>query len=152
MWLQRRVAAAVEITWDTTDDTGIQGFFVERADASNQYQRLNISMIPALGNVAGSSYAYTDTSALAGVEYAYRIVIIEAGNMESIKGPYRRLARQQVAMMIPAEADVRWLSNEGETYSVERSPSLSNPVWTTIATGEAATPPENGLRRCDSRW
>ena len=102
-----------------------------------------MTMIAALGNAAGSSYMYADATAQPGVDHAYRIVVVEAGSVESIKGPYRRVARQDVAMMIPQQTEVRWQSNAGDSYSLQRSPTLVNPAWTTIATGEVATPPEN---------
>ena len=45
--------------------------------------------------------------------------------------------------MIGSDFQIGWDSFTGETYTVERSPSLTPPNWNTITNGVPATPPEN---------
>lgn len=134
------------VRWNTTNETSVAGFHVERADELGQWQRLTGAMIPANG--FPSSYAFTDTTAVLGRLYSYRVIIVDTGAGETPAGPYVRSAVQDLVLGESVAAgsgvvNVTWKSNEGKIYRVERTPALVAPEWTALATNLPATPPQN---------
>lgn len=134
------------VRWNTTNETNVAGFHVERANESNQWVRLTGAMIPAIG--VPSSYAYTDTTAILGRQYSYRVIIVDGGAGETPAGPYVRSITQELrfgaaSVAAPGVVNVTWRSNTGEQYSIERALSLDVPDWTPVASNLLATPPQN---------
>jgi hypothetical protein len=138
----------VVVRWTTVDETDLLGFHLEREFPGPVWVRLNAALIPAQGGPGGHDYAYIDTSATPGERHQYRVVLVRVGDVEEIVGPYDELAEQVLLLATPTAvsgntATLKWDSNAGETYTLWRSPSLTPPNWTPIATALPATPPQN---------
>jgi hypothetical protein len=85
-----RAGLAVEVSWKTSLEDGVQGFYVERSfEADGEYQTVS-DLLPA--NQEPSSYTYIDripaSRDLRGVRGAfYRVVAVDIEDNRSIAGP-----------------------------------------------------------------
>lgn len=77
------------LKWDTLEERGTIGFYVERLDEQNNWVRISDNMLPGLINAPmGGEYQLADPAATAGNRYQYRLIEQEAtGSMKSY-GPY----------------------------------------------------------------
>ena len=139
----------VVIRWETSSEENTVGFFVERWDGS-AWVRVNDQIVYANGQDGmGSSYALVDAGASVDEVYSYRLVEVETGGSEEVYGPYDLSTgfafRQPVEFSENGAATIRWLSRQGETYTVLRSSDLTKgrEGFQTLSSGIAATPPEN---------
>ncbi len=77
------------LRWDTVDERGTVGFFVERSDDGANWRRINSGMLPGLINAPlGGQYMLFDPAASAGNQYQYRILEQEARGGTRFYGPY----------------------------------------------------------------
>ncbi len=77
------------LNWDTLEERGTIGFFVERREGDRDWQRINDDMLPGLITAPmGGEYQLVDPSAQAGRRYQYQLIEQEArGNMRTY-GPF----------------------------------------------------------------
>lgn len=77
------------IAWDTLEERGTIGFYVERREAGGQWQRIHNDMLPGLITAPmGGAYQLADPSAVAGVQYEYQLIEQEARGTTKTYGPY----------------------------------------------------------------
>ena len=139
----------VVIRWETSSEENTVGFFVERWDGS-AWVRVNGQIVYASGQDGmGASYALVDAGASVDEVYSYRLVEVETGGSEEVYGPYDLSTgfafRQPVEFLANGDVSIRWLSRQGETYTVLRSSDLTKgrEGFQSLSSGIAATPPEN---------
>jgi len=79
----------VIVEWTTESEFSLAGFNVYRSDEpEGSFLRLNDTLIPAsLDPVARGSYVYTDTTAIAGVTYYYKLEDVELDGNSTKHGP-----------------------------------------------------------------
>jgi hypothetical protein len=135
----------VVVRWETASEEGTVGFWVERWDGA-AWVRVNDAIVYAKGTDGmGASYAVADPGAQLAAIHAYRLVEEESDGGVQTYGPYdlsTSFAFRSPVAFGAAGATIRWLSRAGEAYRIERSRSLVQ-GFETLATGIAATPPEN---------
>lgn len=77
------------IAWDTLEERGTIGFYVERREAGGQWQRINNDMLPGLITAPmGGEYQLADPSVVAGVQYEYQLIEQEARGTTRTYGPF----------------------------------------------------------------
>lgn len=65
--------------WDTLEERGTIGFYVERRIANGDWERVNAQLLPGLITAPmGGEYQLADPGARAGVDYEYRLIEQEA--------------------------------------------------------------------------
>lgn len=75
--------------WDTLEERGTIGFYVERRRGNASWQRINNDMLPGLITAPmGGEYQLADPSARAGYQYQYRLIEQEARGTKRTYGPY----------------------------------------------------------------
>jgi hypothetical protein len=86
--------AMVIVEWTTESEVNLAGFNVYRSeDPEGPYVKLNEVLIPASRDpLAGASYVYTDTTAMAGVTYYYKLEDVELDGRSTIHGPIELVA------------------------------------------------------------
>lgn len=78
------------LKWNTLEERGTIGFFVERRTAdSKAWVRINSDLLPALiGSPLGAEYMLIDPHALPDTLHEYQIVELEASGSSKLYGPY----------------------------------------------------------------
>jgi hypothetical protein len=77
------------LRWDTLEQTGTIGFFVEREQSNGDWKRINGHMLPAiLAAPMGAEYWLADPGALLGESYSYRLIEQEATGTTNSYGPF----------------------------------------------------------------
>jgi hypothetical protein len=80
---------AAVLEWETLEERGTIGFYVERELADGQWQRINPEMLPGLITAPmGGQYLLVDPGVGPGEQHRYRILEQEAGGMIRRYGPY----------------------------------------------------------------
>ncbi len=75
--------------WDTLEERGTIGFYVERKQGDGNWQQINNEMLPGLITAPmGGEYQLADPSASAGKQYQYRLIEQEARGNRNTYGPY----------------------------------------------------------------
>jgi hypothetical protein len=150
----------VVVQWSTGEEFGTIGFIVERLAGVDDWVPINDALIPgALFSTAGRDYELVDPGAAPGATHTYRLVEVENTGNLNVYGPFTvdvpsptpEVVGMETVSSAPAITDMkavngnlilRWGSEAGQTYSIER---MTEPGGTpvTVATGVPATPPEN---------
>ncbi len=69
---------AIVISWQTGSELNNAGFYIQRsAQQSGSYNRLSNTIIPSVGDAAGSEYSYNDATAQDCVIYYYRLEVVD---------------------------------------------------------------------------
>ncbi len=77
------------LRWDTLDERGTVGFYVERSSDGANWTQINNGMMPALINAPlGGQYMLFDPAATVGNQYQYRFSEQEASGGTRFYGPY----------------------------------------------------------------
>ena len=77
------------LRWDTLEQYGTIGFYVERQQGVGDWVRINGHMLPALiGAPMGAEYRLADPGARPGTGYRYRLIEQEATGSTRSYGPY----------------------------------------------------------------
>ena len=79
------------LNWDTLEERGTIGFYVERraAGSDDPWQRVSDRMLPGLINApAGGQYQLADPAAVSGGAYEYRLIEQEATGTRRSYGPF----------------------------------------------------------------
>jgi hypothetical protein len=86
--------ATVIVEWATESEVNLAGFNLYRSeDPEGPYVKLNEVLIPASPDpLAGGRYLYTDTTAIAGVDYYYRLEDVELDGSGTMYGPIEVVA------------------------------------------------------------
>ena len=75
--------------WDTLEERGTIGFYVERRQGSGDWVRINGDLLPGLINAPmGAEYQLADPTAGAGQGYEYRLIELEANGGTRTYGPF----------------------------------------------------------------
>ncbi len=88
--------AGISVRWNTVSEADVLGFNLLRAGSNSLYTQLNASLIPAQtpGDPSGNSYLFTDSSALPGVQYSYKLQVVDTHHYTSdfgvVTGSYFR--------------------------------------------------------------
>ena len=139
----REEGGQVLVCWQTASEENTVGFDVYRWDGAG-WTKVNAALILGSGEMGGS-YGVVDPLANATDAFTYKLVEIETDGGIQEYGPYELAAgnpRLQNVSAGEGGVTLRWLSREGETYEVRKSPSLLLPPLP-IASGLPATPPAN---------
>lgn len=79
---------AVVFRWETLEERGTVGFFVDRWDGQ-EWTRINQGLLPALvAAPMGAQYWLVDPGARAGEAYEYRLIELEARGNTRVYGPF----------------------------------------------------------------
>lgn len=78
------------LRWDTLEERGTVGFYVERRSATSpHWVRVNAMLLPAMvAAPMGAEYQLADPGALSGVAYEYRLIELEARGTTREYGPF----------------------------------------------------------------
>jgi hypothetical protein len=78
------------LAWDTLEQRGTIGFYVERQDGdNNRCIRINQQMLPALVMAPlGGEYRLADPSVQAGQRYNYQLIELESSGSTNTYGPF----------------------------------------------------------------
>lgn len=77
------------LRWDTLEERGTVGFYVERRRDRLEWQRVNIEMLPGLITAPmGGEYQLADPNAASGSSYQYRLIEQEARGTIRNYGPF----------------------------------------------------------------
>jgi uncharacterized repeat protein (TIGR01451 family) len=77
------------VTWDTLEERGTIGFYLERQGADKQWQRINNDLLPGLVIApTGGEYMLLDPAARSGELYRYRLIEQEADGNQRSYGPF----------------------------------------------------------------
>lgn len=77
------------VRWETVEERGTVGFFVERAGAGGGWSRINHGMLRGLVDASmGGEYVLADPEARSGNTYSYRLIELEAWGTQREHGPY----------------------------------------------------------------
>lgn len=77
------------ISWDTLEERGTIGFYVERQNADASWQRINNKMLPGLITAPmGGQYTLADPAVFTTGTYLYRLVEQDAWGHQHTYGPY----------------------------------------------------------------
>jgi hypothetical protein len=77
------------LRWDTLEQRGTVGFYVDRAEPGGEQVRINGDLLPALiGAPLGGEYLLADPRARAGVPYEYTLIEQEAWGSTRSYGPF----------------------------------------------------------------
>ncbi len=75
--------------WETLEQRGTVGFYVERLEPGKNWSRLNNSLLPAIIPAPlGGEYMIVDPQALSGNTYQYRLIELEAWGSQQYYGPF----------------------------------------------------------------
>lgn len=78
----------VVLHWDTLEERGTVGFYVERRNSDMTWTRINNDMLPGLINAPmGGEYQLADPGATSGT-YQYRLIEQEAAGTTRSYGPF----------------------------------------------------------------
>lgn len=80
---------AIDLIWTTVTEVNTSGFYISRSNTSNgTYEKISDD-IPSIGSpTSGSNYSFTDSSALIGLTYFYKLVILnDDGSVQQTMGP-----------------------------------------------------------------
>jgi len=78
------------LRWDTLEERGTIGFYVERREGNIAWQRVNKDMLPGLITAPmGGEYQLADPAASSGRSYEYRLIEQEAKGTTRTYGPYK---------------------------------------------------------------
>jgi hypothetical protein len=76
--------------WDTLEERGTIGFYVERRSGGGDWQQVNAQLLPGLITAPmGGEYQLADPGAQSGVPYEYRLIELEARGTTREYGPFR---------------------------------------------------------------
>lgn len=79
----------VALAWDTLEERGTIGFYVERLEEAGTWQRINNRMLPGLITAPmGGEYLLIDPGVQSGHTYQYRLIEQEARGATRTYGPY----------------------------------------------------------------
>lgn len=79
----------VVLNWDTLQERGTVGFFVERSIGSTDWVRISGGMLPGIINAPlGGEYRWVDREAISGQTYSYRLIELEATGLTHQYGPF----------------------------------------------------------------
>lgn len=118
---------SVNITWETASETNMLGFYVQRStEEEGTYQRIS-NIIPAVGEVAGAFYDFTDTDTVEGETYYYQLEALETDGSAEFHGP--------IPVQIPGEAPT-----EEPTEEPTAEPETPTATPTATATPEPGAP------------
>jgi len=77
------------LRWDTLEERGTIGFFVERQSDNGDWVRINNDMMPGLVMAPmGGEYMLADPDARPGQTYQYQLIEQEANGNARTYGPY----------------------------------------------------------------
>ncbi|MFT6044512.1 MAG: hypothetical protein ACI9WC_000209 [Arenicella sp.] len=77
------------LRWDTLEERGTVGFYVERADAQSNWVLINNQMLPGMVFAPlGAEYRLVDPAAQGGEVYQYRLIELEASGNTQEYGPF----------------------------------------------------------------
>jgi hypothetical protein len=77
------------LRWDTIEERGTIGFYVERQSEDGSWTLINNDMLPGLVTAPmGGEYLLIDSAAKSGKRYTYRLLEQEAGGKKNLYGPY----------------------------------------------------------------
>lgn len=112
---------AINLSWSTISEFNTLSFHISRSTTSDgTYEKISGDIEAAGGPASGSSYSYTDSTAVAGQTYFYKLVILNTD--ESI---------QQVAG--PISASLAPLTTPTNTATITRTPTrTTTPTRTPI--------------------
>ena len=93
------VPATVIVEWTTESEVNQAGFNLYRSEnPQGPYVKLNDALIPAsLDPIAGGSYVYTDTTAIGGATYYYKLEDVELDGTSTLHGPTEVVAQADSA-------------------------------------------------------
>jgi hypothetical protein len=78
------------LRWDTLEERGTVGFYVERRVPGSSWVRINATLHPAMvAAPMGAEYILADPGALSDIEYEYRLIELEARGTTLEYGPFR---------------------------------------------------------------
>ena len=78
------------LKWDTLEERGTIGFYVDRREGNLAWQRINRGMLPGLITAPmGGEYQLADPDAHSGQSYEYRLIEQEARGTTRTYGPYK---------------------------------------------------------------
>lgn len=129
--------------WQTASEENSVGFDLLRWNGA-AWAKVNEGLVFAR-NPMGADYCVADPGANGKDSFLYKLVEHETDGTLREYGPFERAVwspRLENVGMDARGVTLRWLSREGESYDVLRSPSLMAPPET-IADGLTATPPVN---------
>ncbi|MGC9398740.1 MAG: S24 family peptidase [Anaerolineae bacterium] len=77
----------IYLTWETASETNMLGFYVQRSQEEDAgYQRIS-ELIPAVGDIAGAFYDFTDSDISRETLYYYKLEAVETDNSAELHGP-----------------------------------------------------------------
>lgn len=77
------------LRWDTLEQRGTIGFYLERRVGAESWTRINDEFLPALVDAPmGAEYQLVDPTARSGESYQYRLIEQEAAGTTRTYGPY----------------------------------------------------------------
>lgn len=128
------------LRWETLEENGTIGFYVERISPGGDWIRINADLLPGLiTSPGGGDYALLDPDALAGQTLQYRLIEQEAGGEQITYGPY------QVQMVAAAPAIAASLAG-AKVNSLSRDQARPAPAgeaaprWQGLGNGLIARP------------
>jgi hypothetical protein len=75
--------------WDTVEEYGTIGFYVDRREGSGNWVRINNDLLPGLIDAPmGAEYQLADPGAVSGQVYQYRLIEQEAPGTTRTYGPF----------------------------------------------------------------
>jgi hypothetical protein len=102
---------AVQIDWETAVEIDNQGFYIWRVDLANRTAERISGFLPALAaNGAGTTYSFTDESAVNGVEYTYYLEDIDLFAVSTVHPAKRAVPNPQdaaVTLLAPLYGETR---------------------------------------------
>lgn len=134
---------AVVVSWGTASEPDTAGFLIQRASsAAGAYSDPGIEFIEAEGDaLSGSDYTATDSSAVSGQTYWYRLIEVETDGSQNTFGP---LSVQAGATPTPTPAIIATTPGESPTAAPTSTdiPTITpTPVTPTVTPTLAATLP-----------
>jgi len=87
-FLSTGTSTIVTVEWSTASELNTAGFNLYRGESPDgPFQKINSELIPASTDpLVGGSYAYTDTTVIAGRTYFYRLEDVETSGRTSLQG------------------------------------------------------------------
>ena len=76
------------LQWDTLEERGTIGFYIERQESGDNWTRINQKLMPGLLSPLGGEYMLADPGAQPGNEYNYRLIELEATGATRTYGPF----------------------------------------------------------------
>ena len=137
------VNGRVSLNWRTASEEDTVGFDLFRWDGG-AWIKVNGTLVPGSGEMGGT-YAVVDAAANATDTFRYKLVEYETDGGVQEYGPYEVAAcnpRLENLTAAPEGVVVRWLSREGDVYTVQKARKAGD-RFEAVATGLQAMPPVN---------